>query len=112
MASGLSTRRKVANVVVVAVILGIIGGVLYLARNNAANADVGDCLRSTGSTSLEQVGCDDPAATYEVVGKVEGKREGEADSSLCGEFKDAEQVYWMGSMGKRGTVLCLAPTGG
>jgi hypothetical protein len=98
------------NVVVIAVILGVIGGVLYLARNNAANADVGDCLMLSGSSSLEQVGCDDPAAEYTVVGKIENERESAAVPAACDRFKDqgAERVFWTGPAGKKGVVLCLA----
>jgi hypothetical protein len=99
--------------VAVTAILGIIGAALYLARNNVANAVVGDCLKSDASGSLERVGCADPAATFTVIGKIEGKRQGETVPSLCDGFRDrgAEQLYWLGRMGKRGTVLCLAPMG-
>jgi hypothetical protein len=108
VAGNLSTRRKAVSVVTAIVAVGIIGVVLFLARNNLANADVGACLAEHG-TSLEQVGCDDPGATYEVVGKVEGKREGES-AGACDPFEDqgVDRVYWIGRWARSGVVFCLA----
>ena len=110
MAGKLTQAQKVRNVIVVAVILAILGVVLYLARNNAANAEVGDCMKQTGPNSLEQVKCDDSQAKFKVVGRVEGKRQSEATISACDAYKSqgAEQVYWEGKSGGTGFVLCLA----
>jgi hypothetical protein len=112
MAGKLTQAQKVRNVIVVAVILAIIGVVLYLARNNAANAEVGDCMKQTGPNSLEQVACDDSAAKFKVVGRVENKTETEATLTACDAYKSqgAQQVYWWGKSGGKGFVLCLAPT--
>jgi len=109
MVGRLSARQKIVNLVTVAVILVILGVVLYLARTNAANAEVGDCLKETGSNSFEQVECGSAEAAFKVVGRVEHKRESET-SGACDPFQDqgAAQAHWTGRSGRSGTVLCLA----
>ncbi|GAB3953684.1 hypothetical protein GCM10029976_094350 [Kribbella albertanoniae] len=109
-ATKLSQRQRITNATAVIVILLVIGGVLYLARNNAANAEVGDCVRASGSNGLEQVDCNDPQAEFKVVGRVADKPREDATLSTCGAFKDVAQVYWEGTSNK-GFVLCLANVG-
>lgn len=109
-AKKLSRRQKVTNVTAVAVIVLIIGGVLYLARNNAANAEVGDCVKESGSNGLKQVDCNGPEAEFKVVGRVGDKPREDATMSTCSAFKDVTQVYWEGTDSK-GFVLCLADAG-
>ncbi len=106
-------RQRIVSLVTIVVILVILGGVLWATRHNASSAKVGDCMKQTGTDSLEVVKCDDPKAVYKVVGKVDDKTQIEAQFSACDPFKaqNPESVYWEGESGKTGYVLCLAKTG-
>ena len=104
----LSARRRVVSIVTIVVVLAIIGVVLYFTRSNAASTAVGDCVAQTGSNSISKVACDDPKATFKVVGRVEDKTQIESSISACKDFQGAESSYWEGEFGKKGLVLCLA----
>ena len=106
-------RQRIVGLVTIVVILAILGGVLWATRHNASTAKVGDCMKQTGANSLEVVKCDDPKASFKVVGKVEDKTQTEATFSACDPFEaqKPESVYWEGKSGKTGYVLCLAKTG-
>ena len=87
------------------------GSSMYLNRDAANKAKVGDCVAQEGSDDLKVVECGSADADYKVVGRVEDKTQTEAGISACGPFVDqgAEQAYWEGESGKKGLVLCLAP---
>jgi len=106
-------RQRIVGIVTVVVILAILGGVLWATRHNEASAKVGDCMKQTGENSLEVVKCDDPKASFKVVGKVEDKTQTEAQFSACDPFEaqKPESVFWQGKPGEKGFVLCLAKTG-
>jgi hypothetical protein len=106
-------RQRIVALVTVAVILALLGGVLWATRHNPSTAKVGDCMKQTGTDSLEVVKCDDPKAAYKVVGKVADKTQVEAQFSACDAYQaqNAESAYWQGKSGKTGYVLCLAKTG-
>jgi hypothetical protein len=100
----------VTIVIAVVILAALVGIPLYLARDDADTAKVGDCVAQTGSSSVHVVACNDATAEYKVVGRVEDKTETEAGISACGPFEEqgAEQSYWQGERGKQGFVLCLA----
>ncbi len=104
----LTRKQKTTNTVALVVIVLIFGTVFYFARNNAANAGVGDCVKESGSNGLKQVDCGSAEARYKVVGKVKDKSQSEATFSTCGEFAGTSDVYWQKS-GSESFVLCLAP---
>ena|SRR5690349_4539049 len=106
-------RQRIVGIVTIIVVLGILGGVLWATRHNASTAKVGDCMKQTGENSLKVVKCDDPKASFKVVGKVENKTQTDAQFSACDPFEaqKPESVYWEGESGKTGYVLCLAKTG-
>jgi hypothetical protein len=106
-------RQRIVGLVTIAVVLALLGGVLLATRHNASTAKVGDCMKQTGTDSLQVVKCDDPKASFKVVGKVENKTQVQAQFSACDPFEaqKPESVYWEGESGKTGYVLCLAKTG-
>jgi hypothetical protein len=109
-----SKRRQVVIVVVFLVLAaGCFGAAWFFTRGAATNANVGDCVKQTGSDSLSIVKCDDPAAGFKVVGRVDNKTEVEATLDACEPYvsQGATQVYWQGKQGETGLVLCLAKNG-
>ena len=105
-------RRRIITIVVALVVIGGIAAVsTYLNRDAASKAKVGDCVQQEGSNDLKVVKCDDAAADYKVVGRVDNKTQSEAGLSACDPFPDAESAYWEGETGKDGLVLCLAAVG-
>lgn len=106
-------RQRIVAIVTVVVVLALLGVVLWETRHNASTAKVGDCMKQTGENSLQVVKCDDPKASFKVVGKVEDKSETDAQFSACDPFaaQKPDSVYWEGKSGKTGYVLCLAKTG-
>jgi hypothetical protein len=106
-------RQRVVALIALAVVLVLLGGVFWATRHNASTAKVGDCMKQTGTDSLEVVKCDDPKAVFKVVGKVEDKTQVQAQFSACDPFEaqKPESVYWQGKQGGTGYVLCLAKTG-
>jgi hypothetical protein len=101
-------RLIVILVVVVVVIGGLITLGVFLNRDAASNAKVGDCVQQSGD-DVSVVKCDDTNADFKVVGRVEDKTQVEASLSACDPFPDAESLYWEGKPGEKGLVLCLAP---
>ncbi|WP_405060175.1 hypothetical protein OG474_00670 [Kribbella sp. NBC_01505] len=89
-----------------AVVVLVLGAVLYFALNSAASADVGDCVRSNGTKGLRQAACGSPEAQYKVVGVVRDKSQAESNFTTCREFKGTSDVYW--EKGFQSFVLCLA----
>lgn len=107
-------RRQVVVLVVLLVLAaGCFGAAWFFTRSAATNANVGDCVKQTGSDSLSIVKCDDPSAAFKVVGRVDGKTQVEATLDACEPYVSAgaTQVYWQGKEGETGLVLCLAKTG-
>jgi hypothetical protein len=105
--SGL-VRLAVSLVVLAA--LGV--GGWWFTRNDAVNAQVGDCLAGTtpeelNADALKKVDCSASDAGFKVVERVENKTEAEANSA-CTESTEDRWVFWSGESGKSGTVLCLA----
>src|SRR5690349_19052064 len=90
------------------------------AKKGAKTAAVGECVvdkNAPGQASapadsddvkLRVVPCDGPEAAYKVVGVVNNKLQSEADTDgVCGQYPDADVVYWEGYAGRAGLVLCL-----
>jgi hypothetical protein len=101
-------RLIVILVVAVVVIGGLIALGVFLNRDAASSAKVGDCVQQSGGDDIKVVKCDDANADYKVVGRVENKTQVEASLSACDPFPDAESAYWEGKPGEKGLVLCLA----
>jgi hypothetical protein len=102
-------RRRIITIVIALVVIGGLAAVgAYLNRDAASKAKVGDCVQQEGSNDLKVVKCDDAAADYKVVGRVDNKTQSEAGLSACDPFPDAESAYWEGESGEKGLVLCLA----
>jgi hypothetical protein len=102
-------RRRVVSLSILILLMAALGGAIwYFNRNSPDGAKVGDCVRGTGSDSVEVIACTDPAAQYKVVGRVENQSEIDAGISSCDAFDDATQVFWSGQQGGTGYVLCLA----
>jgi hypothetical protein len=109
---GGGARRAIVILVVLLVVVGGLVAVgIFLNRDSASSAKVGDCVQQKGSDDLKVVKCDSADADYKVVGRVEDKTQTEAGLNACSPFVDqgAEQAYWEGESGKKGLVLCLAP---
>jgi len=109
MAKG-KRRQLIILGVFLFLVAGCFAGAFYFTQSNPDNAKVGDCMKSTGENSLTIVKCDDAAAQYRVVGRVDGKSETEATIDACDPYvgQGAVQVYWQGKEGQSGLVLCLA----
>jgi hypothetical protein len=111
----------------------IIGGILVLRGTDASlagsdggsgggeitNAMVGECLAGEPAeddreriqdADLAIVDCTDTAASFTVVGRIEGQTEEQADNEACQPYDRAERTYWDGRSGEEGTVLCLETT--
>jgi hypothetical protein len=119
---GRGNKWKIAIAVVgVLLLLCCVGGffvIRSLGGDSLADAKQGDCLKgkiADGSSDqfkeadLEPVKCSDSAATYVIEGRVTGKTQAQAqtDDQVCAAFKDADTVFWFGTDGAKGTVLCL-----
>ncbi|MET7426596.1 hypothetical protein [Dactylosporangium sp. NPDC005555] len=101
---------KVTRLVISGVVLAAIaGGSWFFSRDNGQNAKLGDCLHQVASDDVKIVKCDSSDADFSVVGKVEDKTQAEASGSACEPFAEAESVFWWGSSGSKGDVLCLKP---
>jgi hypothetical protein len=106
-------KSGLVRVVVVLVVLGALAaGGWWFTRNDAINAQVGDCLAGTtpeelNADALKKVDCGQSDAGFKVVERIENKTEAEANSS-CTESTEDRWVFWSGEPGKSGTVLCLA----
>jgi hypothetical protein len=104
-----SKRRFIGLGIVLVVLVVVVVGALIANRHAANTAKAGDCVQQTGANDLKVVKCDDPKATFKVVGRVEDKTQAEASVGACDAYKDAQSSYWEGKPGKKGLVLCLAP---
>ena len=98
-----------------AVDLGAIAIREALARGNVNPADVGDCIKASGS-SFTTVDCDASDAQYKILG-VDGEDRTFAEAasqldSVCGAFPTTTYVAWYGDEGKKGTVYCAGPVSG
>ncbi|GAB3953741.1 hypothetical protein GCM10029976_094520 [Kribbella albertanoniae] len=103
----LSREQKITNVVGLGIVLIILAAALYFARDNGVNAEVGECVKGTGSNDIKQVACDNPEAQYEVVGKMKDKDQSEATLASCRDFAGATDVHW--EKNSTGSFLrCLA----
>ncbi|GAB3827096.1 hypothetical protein GCM10027610_009800 [Dactylosporangium cerinum] len=88
--------------------LAILAGVgWYLNRDSGENAKVGDCLHQVSSSEVKIVKCDAADADFSVIGKVENKKQTEAEQSACDAFPETAATYWWGKAGQAGDVLCL-----
>jgi hypothetical protein len=101
-------RRWVGLVILAVIVVGVFGSALYFTRNAPKGAKVGDCVHQNGTDSVEIIACNDPNATYKVVGRVENQTQIDAGISSCDAFDNATQVFWEGQDGGTGYVLCLA----
>jgi hypothetical protein len=107
-------RQKIVLAVFLLVVVAFFAVVYFATRHNADTAKVGDCVSQSGENSVKVVKCDDPAAAFKVVGRLQGKTQDEATTTACKPFEGAgaQQAYWQGVAGQTGLVLCLAPTAG
>ncbi|TMM33732.1 MAG: hypothetical protein E6F99_23165 [Actinobacteria bacterium] len=103
-------RQRIVLVVFLVLVLGFFGFVWFATRHSASYAKVGDCVTQTGANSVKIVKCDDPSATFKVVGRVDDKTEVDASIDACDSYasQGAVSVYWQGTSGGKGMVLCLA----
>jgi hypothetical protein len=108
--------KKKSGLVRIAVTLVAIAAVgvggWFFTRNDASNAQVGDCLAGTtpeelNADKLKKVDCTAADAGFKVVERVENKTRAESDAA-CTESTEDRWVFWSGEQGKAGTVLCLA----
>ena len=112
-----SRRSRKRQWIVLSVFLVLCAGFFAFAwiatRHNAGYANVGDCMAQTGPNSLKIVKCDDASAAYKVVGRVDGKTQVDASMDACDAYtrQGAQTVYWQGTSGGKGLVLCLARKG-
>lgn len=110
MSRRLTRRQKVVNLVVGALVVAGISGGILMSRDNAANADVGDCMTEAGPSSVMRVDCADPAASLTVVGRIDGTADGRGPLEACAPYRaqGAERAFvWAATRG-RSFVLCLA----
>jgi hypothetical protein len=100
-------RRKITLIVGLIVAALMIGGGIWAAQSAPGAAKAGDCIKQTGSDSVEIVKCGTADAKYQVVGRVDDKTETEATFNACSAYPSADSSYWEGKPGKKGFVLCL-----
>jgi hypothetical protein len=111
-------RRRgaiVMQAVLVCVVLAVVGGTVALVwqfitgmPEQKAQAQVGDCMVGADGGRFEIVDCADQSAAFTVVGRVDGRPQGEA-AEACKTFASPapERAYWEGQQGAAGVVLCL-----
>ena len=104
--------KKIKNIVIAVVVVGVAIGGYIASRNDADTAKVGDCMHR-GSTSdtnpdLEVVDCSSSKAQYVVLAKVKGSytTEIEASSKCEAETKDFKYTYTQ-SENSNDFLLCL-----
>ncbi len=95
---------------VVVLILIAAGGYYFLVfRTSPARAGVGDCLSGSENPSevksIKLVDCGDSTASFRVTKKVDNQPQ-KANDNVC-DGADHDDIYWYGSEGELGTVLCL-----
>ncbi|MGY1776302.1 hypothetical protein ACI8AV_10620 [Geodermatophilus sp. SYSU D00804] len=101
--------RRIGSVVAA---VAVAGGIAAFRFVDFGAPEVGDCVQSTGSSEVDVVDCDDPAAELRVVGvEEEEQTESEylADPDTCIDFASATEALWYGNTGDEGTVYCLEP---
>jgi hypothetical protein len=106
-----SRKRHLAEIAV------LVGGIVVaavmvfvLSRDAPARAEVGDCVEQTGSDTVEVVACDDTAADFRVVARVENQTRNDATINACLRYQEQGVVssFWQGDPKGTGYVLCLA----
>jgi hypothetical protein len=108
-----SVAKRIIGLVIGFAIVAGVGYGYKLVKGDPDTAGVGECLAGASADDLKVVKCDDPTAKYKVAGKVEDKTEAEfsaSDNNICSAFPNVESGYWKGERGKKGYVLCLAPS--
>jgi hypothetical protein len=106
-----SKLKKVAGIAI-PVAGALVAGASWLGIGGPADPEVGDCVKTAGSSDYDVVDCGGDDAEYKVVG-VEAEKYSEeefnSDQTLCAGFATTEMVLWSGDMGSDGTVLCAEP---
>jgi hypothetical protein len=99
--------------ILAAVVVVVVGIGLFLNRNNATNAKVGDCFATTmgqeGDASNEKtVDCNGPDAAYKVLSILDGKTKEELNPDAnCATLPTADSAIWLGEQGKQGKIYCV-----
>jgi hypothetical protein len=111
-----ASRERIAVLVLLLVTaLVVIGVYVGTQRKEAANPDntsVGDCMAKSGSDDVRVVPCGDANAVYKMVGKVADRSQADlslASADICKPFPATKSAFWKGKIGKKGSILCLAP---
>ena len=120
-----SRGRKLLSIIGVIVAIIVIAGLKfglksYLNRDETAEAKVGDCIaqlpevaegKETAANNAKVVECTSTDAAYNVVGRVDGQTEAQAQSGdACNQyFKEGDDGYVFYSVeeGGKGYLLCL-----
>ncbi|PWU46764.1 hypothetical protein DLE60_08945 [Micromonospora globispora] len=116
-----SRGRKLLSILgVILVIAAVSIGKAYLNRDKTAEAKVGDCIaqlpevadgKETKANNAKVVECTSTEAAYNVVGRVDGQTEAQAQSGeACDQyFKEGDDGYVFYSVeeGGKGYLLCL-----
>lgn len=86
------SRRLVRRFVGIGVAIAIGLGITYMSgKNESDNAPaVGECAKPAGDNKIKKVGCDDSAAEFEVVSRVDGTTDGE---TACASNPTATSYY-------------------
>ena len=96
------------RVVLVAVALLVAPFAIYLGLDEPSQASVGECMTGQSATDLRTVECTDPAATWRVLDRLNGKTESDYDEAACGAHPDtAASFYQDGRRFRKGFILCL-----
>lgn len=110
-----SPARAALNVVVLVVVFGVIGGLLWFGtKDQGEQAEVGDCVAQSSSDedSISRVGCTDPKAAFKVVGRLEDRKQPLTSlDTQCDAFPSATSNWWKGETGGTGVLLCLEKLG-
>ncbi len=111
-----SAARRVGKRIALKIV-GLVVGVIVLIIGylvvgpSASSASVGDCVHTSGISSVDIVKCSDAKAQYKVVAKYSGT----TDTSRCDAHPESTASVW-GKSGRRTSkkkyVLCLGPMDG
>lgn len=105
---GLDSFGK-AQIVLATIAIIIAPAAIFFFHGESDPISVGDCLSGDGD-DLRVVACDDAAARWRVLARLDGRAEADFDDDDCrGQPGATASLYRHGRRFSRGYVLCVAP---
>lgn len=98
------------RVILFAAALLVLPFAIYLGLDEPNQAEAGDCMAGQSTSDLRIVECNDSAAQWKVLGRLEGKTEADHNDQACSAYPGtAASFYQDGRRFRKGFILCLGP---